>query len=196
MGGLIALMLVLSGILCFMTILSDDLLAKAKPIRLLAMDVDGVLTRSEIVYTSSGEELKCFNVKDGYGLRRVGKAGIQLAIITGRRSPITQKRAEELKFDFIYQAVPDKLAVLNELLQQTGLSAHEVAYMGDDIPDLPVLRQVGLATAPADAVSVVRKASHWVSQANGGYGAMRELAELILTAQGQPMTEPMVIHVD
>lgn len=149
-------------------------------IRLIATDVDGVLTPSTIIWDTNGVELKVFNVKDGYGLRKIRTRGIQTAIITGRRSSIVELRAKELDFDFCYQAVPNKVDVLNELCTKLGITPANVAYMGDDIPDVGVLERVGLAVAPADAHRRVLANVHWVSQYAGGQGAMRDFLDLWL----------------
>jgi 3-deoxy-D-manno-octulosonate 8-phosphate phosphatase (KDO 8-P phosphatase) len=162
---------------------SGAILAKAKAIKLVATDVDGVLTPSTIVWDSEGRQLQLFNVKDGYALRKIKLYGLKTAIITGRKTPMVQARGEELDFDFIHQGVKDKTLVLAELLSQTGLSLAEVAYMGDDWPDAEVLAQVGLATSPADATRAIKQQCHWVSQFAGGQGAMRELLELIVWAK-------------
>ncbi len=155
----------------------------AKGISLLATDVDGVLTPSTIIWDANRIEQKVFNVKDGLGLRRIRKVGVQTAIITGRQSDIVDLRGAELDFDFIYQAVPDKSIVLDELLAKTGLTLAQVAYMGDDLPDLPVLKRVGLAVCPADAPAEVQRHCHWVSPFSGGDAAMRALIDLLQLAK-------------
>jgi 3-deoxy-D-manno-octulosonate 8-phosphate phosphatase (KDO 8-P phosphatase) len=155
----------------------------AKKIRLLATDVDGVLTPSTIIWDANRVEQKVFNVKDGLGLRRIRKLGVQTAIITGRQSDIVELRGAELDFDFIYQAVPDKSVVLDELLAKTGLTLEQVAYMGDDLPDLPVLKRVGLAICPADAPIEVQRHCHWVSPFVGGDGCMRAVIDMISLAK-------------
>ena len=155
----------------------------AKNIQLLATDVDGVLTPSTIIWDANRTEQKVFNVKDGLGLRRIRKIGVKTAIITGRQSDIVDLRGAELDFDFIYQAVPDKSVVLDELLAKTGLTIAKVAYMGDDLPDLPVLKRVGLAVCPADAPLKVQRHCHWVAPLAGGEGCMRALVDLIQTAK-------------
>ena len=165
-----------------------SVLQRAAGIQLLAMDVDGVLTPSTIVWNDLGEaaglqEAKTFNVKDGYALRKVKRAGMVTAIITGRASRIVAHRGAELDIAEVHQAVRDKTEVLAQLCQQYQLQPSQVAYMGDDEPDVGVLRLVGLATAPADAVPGVRAACHWVSQHGGGQGAMRELCDLLLYAR-------------
>lgn len=158
--------------------------ADLSKIRLIALDVDGVLTRGDIMYTASGEELKAFNAKDGLGIGLAIKAGLQVALITGRESAIVSHRANELGIEHVYQNVKTKLPVLKTLVDTLGLSMAEVAYMGDDLPDMPPLASVGLACCPNDAVDPVRAACHWVSRHCGGSGAVRELIDTLLAAQG------------
>jgi 3-deoxy-D-manno-octulosonate 8-phosphate phosphatase (KDO 8-P phosphatase) len=158
---------------------SENLAQRAKKVRLLALDVDGVLTPGTIVYGSSGEELKVFNVKDGLGIRRLRDGNISVAIITGRSSFAVDRRAKDLDICHVFQGIKDKWSVLTGLCRQLDISVDEVAYMGDDLPDLEVLEKVGLAACPADAVEVVLKVCHFVSKHEGGNGAVRELCDLI-----------------
>ena len=158
---------------------------RAKRIRLVALDVDGVLTNGEIIYTSAGDEIKAFNVKDGLGVTLAIRGGLEVAIITARQSPMTERRAAELGIRHLLQGQKDKRAGLYELTEKLNIPAEAMAYMGDDLPDLPALQTVGLAACPADAVASVKEACHWVSACDGGRGAVRELMELILSAQGQ-----------
>ena len=160
-----------------------DVVEKASRIKLLALDVDGVLTNGEIVYLSSGDELKIFNVKDGLGLVLASQHGIVLAIITGRESPMVEKRGRELKIQHIYQNVKDKTKVMHELAEQYHLSLEEICYIGDDLPDLPVLKMVGLSCCPSDAVSEVKEASCWISSFEGGRGAVRELTDFLIASK-------------
>lgn len=162
---------------------SPDLLARAAQIKLLATDIDGVLTHGEIIYTAGGDELKIFNAKDGLGLWLARQQGILTAMITGRTSSINERRAEELGVHYLFQGIKDKLPVLQQILEENQWTLEQVAYMGDDLPDLPVLQAVGLAACPADAISPVLAASHLVSQHEGGHGAMRELTDLLLAAR-------------
>jgi 3-deoxy-D-manno-octulosonate 8-phosphate phosphatase (KDO 8-P phosphatase) len=161
----------------------DALLQQAKAVKLLATDVDGVMTAGHITWDAQGVETKAFNVKDGWGLRHIRKLGVKTAIITARQSAIVAKRGAELDFDAVHQAVSNKWTCLETLLTQYGVQAHEVAYMGDDWPDMPILEKVGMATCPADAVFAVRKQCHWVSRYPGGGGALRELIDLIVAAK-------------
>lgn len=165
-----------------LTSLPSALLTRAKGIKLLAMDVDGVLTDGRIIYDANGVEQKCFNVKDGWALKHIKTLGIKTAIITGRSSKIVARRGQELDVDFVYQGVRDKGHVLEELLATLSLPEEAVAYIGDDIPDLPLIQRVGLSACPADAVYTVKQSVHHVLTAQGGQGALRELADVILYA--------------
>jgi 3-deoxy-D-manno-octulosonate 8-phosphate phosphatase (KDO 8-P phosphatase) len=153
-------------------------------IQLVGLDVDGVMTRGEIIYTSSGEELKVFNVKDGLGIRAAVTHGLTLAIITARHSAITERRATELGIQHLFQGVKDKLTQFDALRVSLGLTWSQCAYMGDDLPDLPVLKQVGIATCPADAVAVVQQVAHYMSPFGGGNGAVRDLMTQVLAVRG------------
>lgn len=158
---------------------------RAKGIRLLVLDVDGVLTNGQITYTESGEELKHFNVKDGQGINFWNqKEGRHTAIITARQSNIVLKRATELGIEHVFQKEKKKLERLNALVQTLGIPMTSVAYMGDDWPDMECLAQVGLATCPLNAVPEVQQLSHWVAPVNGGDGAVRALVQHLLDGQG------------
>ena len=162
---------------------SFDILARA--IKLAIFDVDGVMTDGSILFTESGSEIKIFNALDGHGLKLLKAGGIQLAIISGRTSDAVNKRAHDLGFDFIYQGVADKLLILQSLCDELGLTPSSIAYMGDDVMDLPVLRRVGLALSVPNAPAIVREQAHYVTHAQGGRGAVREACELILKAQSK-----------
>ena len=153
-------------------------------IRCLVLDVDGVLTTGEIVYTSSGEEIKAFHAKDGLGLALAHRMGLQTAIITGRISPMVERRAKELRISHVQMGSHNKSAGLQELLHTLDLEAHEVAYMGDDLNDLGIMSKVGLAMTPQDGVSEIKKVAHHICQAKGGEGAVREAVEYILKQEG------------
>lgn len=156
----------------------------ARRVRLLIMDVDGVLTDGRIFFTASGEEIKSFNTLDGHGMKMLQSTGVQLAIITGRAAPCVAHRARNLGIDHYFEGVHDKRTAFAELLARTGLTAEQCAYIGDDVIDLPVMSRVGLAVAVPDAPSFVRQHAHLVTGCQGGQGAVRELCELILQAQG------------
>ncbi len=152
--------------------------------RLLCLDVDGVLTDGGLHYTESGEELKTFSTQDGHAIKMLAATGVTTAIITGRRTQLVARRAEELGIDHLFQGVHDKRAALTELLERTGLDAGDAAHMGDDIPDLPVLTRVGLALAPANLHPALRAHVHHVTRSRGGDGAVREVCELLMRARG------------
>ncbi len=159
------------------------ILAAAKKIKLLLLDVDGVLTDGRLYYGNSGEELKAFNIQDGLGIKLLQRGGIQVGIITGRRSTLLERRAEELTISPIIQGREDKWSALNEILEGMDISPEEIAFMGDDLPDLAVINRVGLGVTPANANSAVANQAHWQTEKCGGDGAVREVAELILGAQ-------------
>jgi 3-deoxy-D-manno-octulosonate 8-phosphate phosphatase (KDO 8-P phosphatase) len=150
-------------------------------IRLLVMDVDGVMTDGKIIYTSDGQEIKSFNIKDGLGIKRAQASGIETAIITGRTSPMVERRALELGIAHLVQGREDKLAALSDLLDQTNLSLDQVAYIGDDLPDLTAIESVKLGACPADAADEVKSRANWVSTRAGGDGCVRELCDLLMS---------------
>jgi 3-deoxy-D-manno-octulosonate 8-phosphate phosphatase (KDO 8-P phosphatase) len=162
-----------------------EILAKASKIKMLILDVDGVLTDGSLYYGPEGEAIKPFNVRDGSAIVWFHRAGLETAVITGRKSPQVEARAKELGVGTVIQGALRKLPVFEELLKESGIPPEEIAYMGDDLHDLPVMKRAGLALAPADAVDEVKKAAHWVSSCNGGHGAVREACELILRAAGK-----------
>jgi 3-deoxy-D-manno-octulosonate 8-phosphate phosphatase (KDO 8-P phosphatase) len=157
---------------------------RAADVRLLALDVDGVLTDGRIYYSNTGDELKAFNIKDGLGIKLLQKAGVQVAIITGRQSEIVARRARELGIDDVVQGREDKREALLELCQRHGLGLEDCAYMGDDLPDLAAIVCAGLGMTVADGSPAVCEAADWVSGHNGGSGAVREACEFILSARG------------
>lgn len=157
---------------------------KLKHIELLLLDVDGVMTDGRIIWDSNGTEIKFFNVKDGHGIKLVQRAGIQVGIITGRVSPVVDLRAKELGIEILYQGSLRKQESYADIKQRTGLSDHQIAYMGDDVIDVPVMRRVGFSAAPADALPEVLKVADYVASARGGWGAVRELCDLLLKGRG------------
>ena len=159
-------------------------LSKLKRIKLLLLDVDGVLTDGKIIYNDNGEETKVFNVKDGLGMRLLMEAGIHLGIITGRRSNALYSRCKDLGINLIYDGVGNKIDVLDALLDQTGVSAEEIAFIGDDLPDLALMKTIGLSIAVGDAHKMILDNADMVTSANGGHGAVREVCETILKAKG------------
>jgi 3-deoxy-D-manno-octulosonate 8-phosphate phosphatase (KDO 8-P phosphatase) len=155
----------------------------AARIRLLVLDVDGVLTDGGLYYGASGEETKRFDVQDGLAMVEARRAGLTLAILSGRSSAAVARRMEELGIAEVHQGVRDKDAVLTALMRRLGLDPAEVAMMGDDLADLPPMKRAGLALAPINAVPEVRKAADWVSHRAGGAGAVRDALELLLKAR-------------
>jgi 3-deoxy-D-manno-octulosonate 8-phosphate phosphatase (KDO 8-P phosphatase) len=162
----------------------EELKTKIQPIRLVAMDVDGVLTEGRLMYTEGRGEICCFHIKDGMGLTMARQAGLQTAIISGRLSEVVFRRATDLKIPDVFQGVIRKVEPYEQLMQKYHLTKEQVCYIGDDVNDLPVLRQAGLAVAVADAVEEVRESAHYVTRSPGGGGAVREVIDLILHVQG------------
>lgn len=167
---------------------------RARLIRLLLCDVDGVLSNGLIYMGSQGEELKAFHTRDGYGIVSLRTVGIDVGLITGRSSPLVANRAQALGITHVYQGQSDKLPALQELLDKLTLSAEQVAYIGDDLIDQPIMQRVGLAVAVADAHPLLLPHAHYVTKIAGGHGAVREICDLILLAQdhltkakGQPL---------
>ncbi len=159
-------------------------LSKLKRIKLLLLDVDGVLTDGGIIYNDNGAETKVFNVKDGLGIRLLMEAGIHLGIVTGRRSNALYSRCKDLGINIIYDGVRNKIDVLDALLDQTDVSAEEVAFIGDDLPDLALMKIIGLSIAVGDAHKTILDNADMVTSAKGGHGAVREACEAILKAKG------------
>lgn len=158
--------------------------ARIQPIRLIAFDVDGILTDGGLYLSDSGEEFKRFNSLDGHGLKMLKASGVELAIITGRTSRCVELRAKNLGIQHLYQGVENKLAAMQQLLDTLKLDFNAAAFMGDDVVDLPVLRRTGLALSVPGAPQVVRDHVHYVTQRAAGDGAVREACELIMSAQG------------
>jgi 3-deoxy-D-manno-octulosonate 8-phosphate phosphatase (KDO 8-P phosphatase) len=158
-------------------------LAKAKEIKLLLLDVDGVLTDGNLLYAGNGEESKAFNTQDGFGLRLLREAGLEVGVITARKSEVVARRAGELKMHYIYQGIPNKNDVFKEVMKVSGLKPFEIAYMGDDWLDLVLLQQVGLAIVPANGVREVKEIAHFITERSGGAGAVRDACDLIIEAK-------------
>ena len=163
---------------------ANAVIESAKKIKLLLLDVDGVLTDGRLYYGNSGEEMKAFNIQDGLGIKLLQQGNVQVGIITGRVSALLQRRADELGISPVVQGREDKLTALNELLQTMDISLDEIAFMGDDLPDLAVIRRVGLGITPANGSATLAQQAHWQTTRRGGDGAVREVAEMILGAQG------------
>jgi len=163
----------------------EEVIKKAAKIRLLICDVDGVLTDGSLFFGDDGQEYKAFNSRDGHGMKMLQEAGVDIAIITGRTSNVVSLRMKNLGIKHLYQGQHDKRLAFNELLKEFKLSAEEVAYMGDDVVDLPVMTKVGLAITVADGHELVQQHSHWCTQNKGGKGAAREVCELLMKAQNK-----------
>jgi 3-deoxy-D-manno-octulosonate 8-phosphate phosphatase (KDO 8-P phosphatase) len=162
-----------------------DVYQRAKAIRLLILDVDGVLTDGSLYFDAKGEALKVFNVRDGHGIKMLQRAGIEVAFVSGRRSDAAYHRAKELGITRFHEGCRDKVAVMEEITATLNIEAAAVAAIGDDLVDLPHLRRVGLAVAVADAAPEVKAAAHWVTTLPGGKAAVREVCDLLLKAQGK-----------
>ncbi|OIO39419.1 MAG: hypothetical protein AUJ71_00650 [Candidatus Omnitrophica bacterium CG1_02_49_16] len=162
---------------------SDDLKDRILRVKLLLLDVDGVLTDGRIVYGDYGDELKFFDVQDGFGLMMLRRAGIPSVIISAKKSGVNHRRAKELQVAKIYQNVRDKLRIFEKVVKKMKLKHEEVCYMGDDLVDIPVLLRVGFAVGVHNAVDDVKESVHYVTIKNGGRGAVREVIDLILKTQ-------------
>lgn len=158
---------------------------KLQNIRMVLLDVDGVLTAGEVIYADSGEQHKIFNVRDGVGIRMLKAAGIQVGIVTGRAAEALLHRCRNLGIDLVFDGVRDKAKVLAQITEQTGIAAEATAFVGDDLPDLAIMQKVGLAVAVADAHEMIRHIAHMTTSVPGGRGAVREVCEAILKAQGR-----------
>lgn len=163
----------------------QDLYAKAKQIKLVIFDVDGVLTDGSLFIGDDGQEYKAFNSKDGHGMRMLQDSGVQIAIITGRSSEVVRIRMESLGIQHVYQGKREKLPAYEELKAAVGLNDDEIAYVGDDVVDLPVMTRVGLAITVQDAHQLAKQHAHWVTASGGGRGAGREVCEMLMDAQGK-----------
>jgi 3-deoxy-D-manno-octulosonate 8-phosphate phosphatase (KDO 8-P phosphatase) len=161
---------------------------RAKQIKILLMDVDGTITDGSVTLLSMADgtalEIKTFDAHDGQGLTLARTAGLRTGVITGRESPALRRRARELDIEFVYEKQPRKTAAYEEILKKAGVPEFAVAFLGDDLPDLPIMRRVGLAVAVGNATVEVKRAAHYVTKATGGKGAARELVELILKSKG------------
>ena len=160
-----------------------DLTERCKKIKLLLLDVDGVLTDGSLFYGPNGEVVKNFYVRDGYGLKLWDEAGFQSGIISGRTSDIVSYRAAELKMSFVYQGNDDKIASFDKLIAEAKLPTEKIAFVGDDTLDIPVFQRVGLAIAVADAHEAVKDAAHYVTKTRGGRGAVREVIDMLLKSR-------------
>ena len=164
---------------------TDDVNHRARHVKLLLMDCDGVLTDGQLELLENGDEQKTFHARDGQGISLFHRAGWKTGIISGRTSSAVERRARDLKMAYVRQYAKDKIEALEEILAAAGVSANECAYIGDDVGDIPVMRRVGFAVAVADAVEETKQAAHYVTEVKGGRGAVREVTDLILKAQGR-----------
>jgi len=155
---------------------------------MLVLDVDGVLTDGKLYFDHSGNEMKAFNTRDGMGMKALQECGIEVAVITGRKSEAVTHRMSQLGIQHVYQGREDKLSAFLHLLKVTGLEAQQICFAGDDWIDLPVLSRAGLAVCVADAEDRVKEQAHWITSRNGGDGAAREICNLIMIAQGKEQT--------
>lgn len=162
----------------------QDILEKAKKIKLVVFDVDGVLTNGQIIIGDDGEEYKAFHSRDGHGMKLLQFTGVEIAIITGRTSRTVEHRMQSLGIKYVFQGQRIKLPVFEKLIKELKLSPDECAYVGDDWVDLSIMSRVGLAIAVQDADPVVKKHAHFITSSNGGHGAAREVCELIMEGQG------------
>lgn len=158
-------------------------LASAKEVKLLVLDVDGVMTDGRLYIGAEGETIKAFNSHDGHGIKMLRRSGIEVAIISGRKSSALEQRAKELGIKHLYQGREDKITALNELLNIIDVNYQQIAHLGDDLPDLPVIRRVGLGMAVANAYPLVKEHALWCTKAEGGNGAVREACDFIMAAQ-------------
>lgn len=165
--------------------LNENLLKKIRCIKLLILDVDGVLTDGRIIIDDLGNETKNFDVRDGHGLKLLMKYGIDVVLLTGRKSKVVEYRAKELDVTEVHQNAKNKVEVLEDILRKRKIKGDSVAYVGDDIVDVPVFSKVGFSVAVADAVIYAREAADYITEKRGGRGAVREICEMILKAQGK-----------
>lgn len=163
--------------------LTSAVINKAKSIKLLICDIDGVFSDGLIYMGNQGEELKTFNAKDGFGVKALMNSGVEVAVITGRSSEIVNQRMKSLGVKYVYQGMEDKITGFNQLCQQMQLTPQQVAYIGDDYPDIPVMQKVGLAVSVADGHPYVKQLAHYNTTKKGGYGAVRELTDLLIMVQ-------------
>jgi 3-deoxy-D-manno-octulosonate 8-phosphate phosphatase (KDO 8-P phosphatase) len=161
-----------------------DISEKAKKLKLLILDVDGVLTDGKLFFDHQGNEYKSFHARDGHGIKLLRQTGVEVAVISGRKSPSVALRMKNLGIEHIYQGHENKIAAFNEILEKIGITADQAAHVGDDLLDLPIMIRVGLAIAVADANFEVAQRAHWCSSLPGGQGAVREVCDFIMKAQG------------
>jgi 3-deoxy-D-manno-octulosonate 8-phosphate phosphatase (KDO 8-P phosphatase) len=164
---------------------SKQVRERAARVKLLILDVDGVLTDGRIIMDHKGREIKAFNVRDGHGLRLLMEAGIEVALLTGRSSPVVQKRAEDLGITWIRQGVHDKVGAYQEIAREVGITDDEACFVGDDVIDIPLLKRVAIPIVVGDGAPEAKRCACYVTQSSGGKGAVREVCDLLLQAQGK-----------
>jgi 3-deoxy-D-manno-octulosonate 8-phosphate phosphatase (KDO 8-P phosphatase) len=163
---------------------SGKLTARAKAIAFLLLDVDGVLTDGTVTFTSDGHEVKSFHIHDGHGIKQLSRAGVEVGLLSGRNSSMVDRRAKELGIVEVHQGVENKVVVFDALLARRGLRDGQIAYVGDDLPDLPILKRVGLAVVVRNGHDAIKRFAHYVTAKRGGEGAVREVTDLLLRAKG------------
>jgi 3-deoxy-D-manno-octulosonate 8-phosphate phosphatase (KDO 8-P phosphatase) len=161
----------------------DAVLEKAKQLKLLILDVDGVLTDGRLFFDGLGNEYKCFHARDGHGIKLLRQTGVEVAVISGRKSNSVALRMQSLGIEYVYQGFENKIAALDEIIEKTGIMPEHMAHVGDDLLDLPIMIRVGLAIAVNDANFAVKQRAHWCTTLSGGLGAVREVCDLIMQAQ-------------
>jgi 3-deoxy-D-manno-octulosonate 8-phosphate phosphatase (KDO 8-P phosphatase) len=164
--------------------ISKGVQERAAKVKLLLLDVDGVLTDGRIIMDHKGREIKAFNVRDGHGLRLLKEAGIEVAILTGRSSPVVQKRADDLGILWVRQGIHDKVGAYQEIARKMGITDDEACFIGDDLVDIPLLKRVGIPIVVADGAPEAKRFARYVTQSSGGKGAVREVCDLLLQAHG------------
>ncbi|MEY3880923.1 MAG: 3-deoxy-manno-octulosonate-8-phosphatase KdsC [Pseudomonadota bacterium] len=163
----------------------QQVLEKAKKLKLLILDVDGVLTDGRLFFDAEGNEYKSFHARDGHGIKLLRQTGVEVAVISGRKSKSVALRMKNLGIEYVYQGHENKIAAFNELLEKTGINPDQVAHVGDDLLDLPIMVRVGLAIAVNDANFAVKQHANWCTDLPGGQGAVREVCDFIMQAQGR-----------
>ena len=165
--------------------ITAKLRARAARVKLLVLDVDGVLTDGRIIMDHEGREIKAFDVRDGHGIKFLREAGIEVAMLTGRSSPVVQRRADDLGIPWVRQGVNDKVRAYQEIAREVGIGEEETCFVGDDLVDIPLLKRVGIPIVVADGAQEAKQFARYVTQAPGGRGAVREVCDLLLQAQGK-----------
>ena len=162
----------------------QDIIEKAKNIELVILDIDGVMTDGSLFFDNNGDEYKAFNSLDGHGLRMLQECGVKVAVITGRKSELVKHRMNDLGVTMLYQGYRDKIPAFDALLEEVDFGKDQITYVGDDVVDLPIMSQLDFAIAVQNAHPFVKQHAHWITDKNGGQGAVREVCELILEAKG------------